>query len=296
MKSLYSKNNIFSKVDLKYLCKNDLIELSLKEFEKTKKKQLNAKNNNIDYEKNFITIKYKINNSSNNIKIFGRDFVNNNKNKCQIIYMNKVYKLMEYLEIKDNFKNNDILEIQLLGINNITDLIYMFSNCITLISLPDISKLDTSNCTQMDYMFNNCKLLTSLPGISKWNTSNIISMEGIFKNCKSLLNLPDITKWNTSNVINMSYMFCNCESLPVLPDISKWDISKVKDMSCMFINCKSLTLLPDISEWDLSNNIDISDMLYNCISLSFFPNLDILNKNDNNNNNIYENCINLLKY
>ena len=49
-------------------------------------------------------------------------------------------------------------------------------------------------------MFANCLSLSSLPDISKWNTSNVIDMSGMFTNCSSLLSLPDISKWNTINV------------------------------------------------------------------------------------------------
>ena len=258
-------------------------------------------NNNINndmnnYKTNYITLRYKITPGTTFIKIFGTDFVINNKDNCKIIHKNKIYKLMDYFEINEynKNKNNDILEIKLLGINNITDLSYMFSNCVSLISLPDIFKLDTSKCTKMSYMFNNCSSLLSLPDISNWNISNIIYMDGIFKSCKSLLYLPDISKWETSKVINMSYLFCNCESLTILPDISKWDITNITDMSCMFMHCKLLIKLPDISEWNKSNNIDMTYLFYNCTSLEFLPKLCEFQAIDGKYN-IFENCINLVK-
>ena len=36
------------------------------------------------------------------LRIFGKYFVNHNKNKCKIIYKNKKYELKEYLEEIDN--------------------------------------------------------------------------------------------------------------------------------------------------------------------------------------------------
>ena len=50
---------------------------------------------------------------------------------------------------------------------------YMFNECTSLKTLPDISKLDTSSVTNMGYMFNECASLTSLPDISKWDTGNV---------------------------------------------------------------------------------------------------------------------------
>ena len=44
----------------------------------------------------------------------------------------------------------------------------------------------------MSYMFNDCTSLSSLPDISKWNINNVTDMSYIHRNCISLLNLSDI--------------------------------------------------------------------------------------------------------
>ena len=44
-----------------------------------------------------IEIIYKQNNNERKVRIFGSTFVDNNKNKCEIIYKNKQYDLKEYL-------------------------------------------------------------------------------------------------------------------------------------------------------------------------------------------------------
>ena len=113
------------------------------------------------------------------LKIFGLEFVKNNKNKCKIIYENKEYKLEEYINI--NIKNNkkDKIEIKLKGINSITNMSYMFYECKSLFSLPDISKWNTSNVTNMCHMFYNCSSISSLP-ILQWNTSNATDMSYMF--------------------------------------------------------------------------------------------------------------------
>ena len=55
----------------------------------------------------------------------------------------------------------------------------------------------------MSYMFSNCKTLESLPDISKWDTKNVTNMSYIISNCNSLESLPDISKRNTKNVIDL---------------------------------------------------------------------------------------------
>jgi hypothetical protein len=95
--------------------------------------------------KNIIIIKYKINKNEKKIKIFNIDFVNNNKDKCKIIYNNKEMELKKIIKINNCEINNDQLKIILKGINKITDASHMFNWITSLISLPDIDKWDTSN-------------------------------------------------------------------------------------------------------------------------------------------------------
>ena len=156
---------------------------------------------------------------------------------------------------------------------NITDMNYMFSDCILLKSLPDISKWNTSNVSNMSHMFYYCESLESLPDISKWNTSNTLNMSFMFYSCKSLKSLPDISKWNTSNVTDMSCMFRSCQSLKNLPDISKWDTKNVNDMTLMFEYCTSLLFLPDISKWDTKIVTSMGGMFSNCRALTSLPDI-----------------------
>ena len=118
--------------------------------------------------RNEINIIYDINEydkERGRIKIFGKDFIKNNKNKCKIIINEKENKLIEEYKIKDNNKNK--LEIKLIGINNINDMSGMFRGCLSLSNLPDISKWNTKNVNNMSGMFNGCKSLSSIPDITK---------------------------------------------------------------------------------------------------------------------------------
>ena len=92
-----------------------------------------------------ITIIYDINKEDKYVKIFGEEFVENNKNICKMIIDNKKYEITEYFNISKY--NNNKLKIKLKGVNNITNMSYMFWRCSSLSSLPDISKWNTNNIT-----------------------------------------------------------------------------------------------------------------------------------------------------
>jgi len=120
---------------------------------------------------NEITAIYKVNDEKNKIRIFGSDFVKNNKDKCKIIYENEIYDLTEYFNIKPK---NDNLRIILKGIRNITNMSYIFSKCSSLLSLPDISLWNTSKVTDMNNMFNGCSSLLSLPDFLILDASKVL--------------------------------------------------------------------------------------------------------------------------
>jgi surface protein len=136
----------------------DLISNNNKLFEEIKKIDDNNLKDILNLEINYEdTIKYKINNNQENIKLFGNNFVDNNCKNCSIVVEGKEYRLTEYFDIK-NIKNNnnDILTIKLKGFNNINNMNYMFDSCWSLSSLPDFSKWNTNNVKSTIFMFNGC--------------------------------------------------------------------------------------------------------------------------------------------
>ena len=201
----------------------------------------------------YIIAKYKTNeNTKEKTKILGEKFIKRNKNKCKIIYKNKIYELKEYIEDIDIYNHTkDLIKLKLIFVHEIIDMSYMFYNCNYLISLSESKKVDKNlsyfqmYIINMHYMFYGCNSLISLPDISNWNTSKVKNMSNIFYECNSLISLPDISKWNTSNVNNMQNMFYKCNSLTTMPDISKWYISKLNNMHNMFNGCNSSIKLPD---------------------------------------------------
>ena len=226
-------------------------------------------NNNLFLLNNEMTIKYLIK-EDKKIQIFGGEFVKKNKGKCKIIINNTEKELYQYLDTK-NLKKIKIIEIKLIEIKTITDMSKIFSNCIYLYSLPDISKWDTSLVTNMSYMFSCCFSLSNYDGISKWDISNVTNLSHMFWGCSTSKSIPDISGWNTSNVIDMSYMFSRCLLLESLPDISNWNTENVIHMEYMFWKCTKLTTLPNISKWNIKNETDIKGIFNGCKNLLEIP-------------------------
>ena len=171
---------------------------------------------------------------------------------------------------------------------------YMFFNCKSLKSLPDISDLNTSYVADMSYIFSNCESLLCLPDISKWDLTETININHMFSNCKSLSSLPDISKWNINKVFDISYIFNGCESITCIPDISKWNLNKSILIRNMFSNCKSLISLPNISKWDLNDTVVIDYFFSNCISLLSLPDISKWKKYKFYMIHTFDNCLSIL--
>ena len=112
--------------------------------------------------KNIIIIKYKVdNNEDDKIRLFGNEFVHNNKNKCKIIIdTNEEFGLYTHW-YKHRIKN-DIFEIKLKIIKPLTNIQGMFSMCNSLLSSSDFSNFDNSYVTNMSYLFYECSSLLYL--------------------------------------------------------------------------------------------------------------------------------------
>ena len=193
----------------------NLPNISLWNLQNIKKKELIFGNINqnikeiypnlYDFMNNEIDIIYKYDKNMNKIKLFGKSFVNNNKNNCILIINKKILDLCEYYEIKEN--------------KNIT-----------------VKLIEKSEIIDMSYMFYECASLLSIINFSKWKTKNVNNTSYMFYGCSSLNNLPDISTLITDNVIDISYMFFGCISLKYLPDINKWNLKNVRNKENIFVN------------------------------------------------------------
>jgi surface protein len=97
-------------------------------------------------------------------------------------------------ELRDKILNNE--DISGIDYSNITDMSYMFNNCISLVGIP---LLDTSKVTDMSDMFFGCSELKEVP---KFDTSKVIIMVGMFRDCSSLKHIPEnfpLYDWSNTN-------------------------------------------------------------------------------------------------
>ena len=231
--------------------------------------------------KDEITIIYQIiKELDTKINLFGKTFVDNNKDKCKLIINGKEQELVEFID-KENYSdifdfeaNYTEIEIILKGIENITDASYMFKDCVALIALPDFGKWDTSKITSFEGLFWKCWTLIYISnGISNWNTTNIKTVYGMFVGCIYIMYLPDISNWNTDNLEVMEELFHSCQNLRKIPDISKWKTDKIKSLSFLFTDCKTIKSLPDISNWNTDNVTEFVGIFEECESLKTLPDI-----------------------
>ena len=140
--------------------------------------------------KDEIIIRYK-NNYFRSLKLFDWEFVKNNKNHCKILLDNKELDLVDTLPTQYNHDYN-----------------YMYNRELTN-KYVEIKLKGMENVTDMSYMFYKCKDLLSVSNISDLDTSKVKNMSCLFYDCESLLLLPEILNWDTSKVTDISYMFYN---------------------------------------------------------------------------------------
>ena len=165
--------------------------------------KVNENNNKYKY-KNIGKFNYYYDHNLLSTIIFGSFFVERNKNKIRMIVGNKEEELKETLSYYEMANLSDIFFIKIIILSDLKDISMMFFGCSSLIS---VIKLNLNNVNNIEYIFYDCSSLKSLPDISKWNPNNVINMKKLFYNCASLKSLPDISKWNINNVTNIKKLF-----------------------------------------------------------------------------------------
>ena len=128
-----------------------------------------------------------------------------------------------------------------------------FDNCFYLTEIVGIENLNTQNVTDMSRMFNCCYALTSLD-VSNFNTEKVTNMSNMFGNCAKLSSL-DLSNFNTERVEEMSHMFSVCSTLQTIFASDKFVTNQVFDGDGMFQGCEYLKGFIDyMSNSDKDNN------------------------------------------
>ena len=292
-----------------YNCKN------LKDIDLT---QFSNKINIDSIFRNYLEIHYYLGDKIKSIKLFGEKFVDNNKDNCYLLIDGKQIELCSEYKLNDKEKKQNFLKIKLIEINIIENMSYMFYNCTSLISLPNIRNFDMKNVTNMSYMFYNCTNLEDilfLPlNLKKANMYLYCSSSNDFENLEIYYQFENGTeliklfgeKFVDNNRDNCyllidekqvklcsEYKLNDKEKEQKFLEIKLIEINIIENMSYMFYNCTSLTSLPNLKQWHKNELFDDSIILGSHREDIFYYDF-YRNNNENNLKYMFYGCDNFI--
>ena len=200
-----------------------------------------------EYE-NRINLKYFVN-TEGYYNIFGKNFIENNKNNIDLYINRKKHILMNNVELKEG---ENIITIIIK--NKLINLSYMFYMCDFLRDISELKYLDVSESTDFSYMFHDCLLLSDINALKKWNVLSCKSFSYMFSGCSLLSNIEALKNWKVHNCKNFSFMFFGCSTLSDIEVLSNWNVSSDSSFSDMFSECSLLSDLKPIENWNISEN------------------------------------------
>ena len=160
----------------------------------------NQFSNTIEY-RNRINLIYEKNKEYNGFrnpnKIFGSKFVENNIDNIKLIINGKENKLTEEYNLKKGVNS-----IEIIIINKLTNLEYMFEHAISLKNIEGLKYLNTKDVNNFSHMFDGCISLSDIKPLQNWNVSNGKTFEAMF--LRTRLWYTDkilIENWNLSENI-----------------------------------------------------------------------------------------------
>ena len=147
-----------------------IIEDIKKQISYNKKSNINT-TNIIEYRDKINLIYVKCNNKEhlehNPNRLFGHEFVENNKDNIILKINGKESKLIEEYDLKNGDNN---IEINL--INNLTNLEKMFYKACSLKGIEELKYLNTKEINNFSEMFYECSSLSDIKPLQHWNVSN----------------------------------------------------------------------------------------------------------------------------
>ena len=193
---------------------------------------------------------------------FGTDRVPDNTEKVIFEPSFKAYRPTSTEALfSDCQKLKEIIGIENLDTEDVTNMSYMFWRCYALTKL-DLSWFETEKVTTMNDMFCGCYSLTEL-NLEKIKTDNVTDMHGMFALCLSLREL-NLSGFKTDKVTDMSALFLECKSL-IKINLIGLNTDKVEKMQQMFSHCQSVKNI-DLSSFNTEKVTTMNDMFSECIS------------------------------
>ena len=197
------------------------------------------------------------------INIFGKDFVNNNKENCYLLINGEKKDLCEKYDRLDK----ESLKIILVKKKEIENMSKMFYKCNFLCSVTVLNRWKFDNVNNMKSMFDGCQNLNYINLGSELKTSKVTDFSNMFKECKSLKTISSPLNFETKNGLYFENMFKNCSSLDEINGISNWELNEAINLSSMFSGCEQLKEI-NLSEWDIPNVTNLNSMFYGCKNIT----------------------------
>ena len=227
--------------------------------------------------KNEINIIYKTDKESEK-DIFGKKFVENNKNNIELIINGNKNELINKYKLAKGENN-----IKIIIKKKITNLENMFDGCESLKNIEELKYLDTKDINNYSYMFFGCSSLSDINGLENWDVSNGNDFNNMFRGCSLLSDIKGLQNWDVSNGKDFSAIFCGCSSLSEINGLENWDVSNGNNFSYMFSGCSSLSNIKALQNWNVSNGNNFEGMFCGCSSLSDIKTLQNWNVSNGKN-------------
>jgi surface protein len=148
--------------------------------------------------------------------------------------------------------NMTITATDVLNLTGLTNLSWMFENCSSLTTVPNMGQWDVSSVTTTHAMFRGATNYNS--NIGAWTTSALVSSDQMFKNAEKF-NQP-LNSWDTSKIFDFGGMFEG--ALLFNGDITGWNTASAQVMGSMFQNARSFD--QPIGNWNVQNVYNFSGM------------------------------------
>ncbi|WP_157505977.1 BspA family leucine-rich repeat surface protein, partial [Flavobacterium chungangense] len=159
----------------------------------------------------------------------------------------------QHIVINNDLDNLRLTDIKQWGAVAWTSMEDAFFGCNNLNSTAtDIPNL--AAVTNMRFMFADCIALNGPANINSWDVSSVIDMYAMFSGATAFN--QNITSWNVGAVSDMSVMFSNAKAFD--QNIGSWNVGNVTDMRSMFEGATAFN--QNIGSWDVKKVTNMRSM------------------------------------